>query len=81
MKGTIRLTTFSKVLILLIILGLIGAGIYAGVTNGIIKNKEKETDLVINETVEQSKTNSSEPVTTGDNETNVINLSIDEWVG
>lgn len=39
MKGTIRLTTFSKVLILILIIGIIGGGIYAGVRNGLITKK------------------------------------------
>lgn len=82
MKGTIRLTLFSKILILLIILGLLGGGIYAGLSSGIIKKKDKTPEqATIEKNVKQSEKNTTTSSSNSTDETNIINLSIDEWVG
>lgn len=92
MKSSLRLTTLSKVLILLLIIGLIGGGIFAGVSKGFIKtNKDKSTD---NATIaSNNKTTSSETVSVEDidedgnvintakSSSDTINLSLDEWIG
>ncbi|MBQ9390707.1 MAG: ABC transporter substrate-binding protein, partial [Lachnospiraceae bacterium] len=92
MKSSLRLTTLSKVLILLLIIGLIGGGIFAGVSKGFIKtNKDKSTD---NTTIASNdKTTSSEIVSVEDinedgnvinttkSSSDTINLSLDEWIG
>ena len=78
MKGTIRLTLFSKILILLVILGLIGGGIYAGVSKGLIKKKDTTRSVAENNTTEEITSNDNDTTSTSNN---TINLSIDEWIG
>ena len=90
MKGTIRLTTFSKILILILILGLLGGGIYAGVSKGIIKKGEenKTSEVAVSD---KSTSKSTPTVNSVDEDGNVINtakttsdtinLSLDEWIG
>lgn len=75
MKGTIRLTLFSKILILFLILGLIGGGIIAGISKGVIKKKDNTP--IVTESASEDKTVETQKNT----KDNVINLSIDEWVG
>ena len=74
MKGTIRLTTFSKILILILILGLLGGGIYAGVSKGIIKKGEdtKTSNVVVND---KSTSKSTPTVDSVDGDGNVINTA------
>lgn len=97
MKSSLRLTTLSKVLILVAILAIIGGGIYAGVSKGMIKtSKDVATESKSNNDVVKS----AEKVTTDNSEISVdnvdadgnvintsksssstINLSLDEWIG
>lgn len=83
MKGTIRLTTFSKVLILVLIIGLLGGGIYWGTTKGVITKKSEDTpktSTTANNTTIAPKTE-TKTQTTASNKKDTINLSIDEWIG
>lgn len=66
-----RLTKASKILVMLLVIVLIGGGVFAGLKNGIVKSKHFniETDEdgnVINTEKSDDKT---------------INLSLDEWIG
>lgn len=86
MKGTVRLTTFSKILILILILGLLGGGIYVGVSNGIIKKDTdtKTTNVVTNDKPEPSVNSADEDgnvINTSKTSSDTINLSLDEWIG
>lgn len=81
MKGTVRLTTFSKILILILILGTIGGGIYAGVSKGVIKKKDNTQSQTSNNVVTNKPSGDAKTVAADTNETNTINLSIDEWIG
>lgn len=88
MKGTVRLTTFSKVLILIAILGLLGGGIYTGVSKGLIKkntDKTENSSVVKTDsqktTVEVAPNEDGNVINTTKESDNVLNLSIDEWVG
>jgi hypothetical protein len=85
MKGTIRLTTFSKVLILILIIGIIGGGIYAGVRNGLITKKADKT-VESNVKVEEvtngpSADEDGNVINTAKASNDTINLSLDEWIG
>lgn len=85
-----RLTKAAKILIVMVIVILIGVGIFFGVKSGVIKTEDKTYNNTI--TTESNKNDD----VTGDNnkpnanittpsqnngEENTINLSIDEWVG
>jgi len=90
-----RLTKAAKVLILVVILALVGGGVFAGVKTGIIKTSDdkKNTGVVNNKTEEvinnttQNTDNLPEYDENGNvmniekTEANTINLSLDEWIG
>ena len=84
MKGTVRLTTLSKVIILLLIVGIIGGGIYAGVTKGIITKKSNPTTVTSNKTEQATTPIADEDgnvINTAKTSNDTINLSLDEWIG
>ncbi len=88
MKGTVRLTTFSKVLILIAILGLLGGGIYTGVSKGLIKkntDKTENSSVVKTDsqkiTVEVVPNEDGNVINTSKSSSSTINLSLDEWIG
>lgn len=85
-----RLTTTAKVLIAVIILAVIGGGIFAGLKTGVIKDDTKETKEKIDnaihkvskEDAEEYAGDDEDSVITMDKETeDTINLSLDEWIG
>lgn len=63
-----RLTKGAKILIMILVIALIGGGIFMGLKTGVVKNdlKPDADGNVINTTKESSDT---------------INLSLDEWIG
>lgn len=63
-----RLTKGAKILILILVIALIGGGIFMGLKTGVVKNdlKPDADGNVINTSKESSET---------------INLSLDEWIG
>ena len=63
-----RLTKGAKILIMILVIALIGGGIFMGLKTGIVKNdlKPDADGNVINTTKESADT---------------INLSLDEWIG
>lgn len=84
MKGTVRLTTLSKVLILFLIVGFVGGGIFYGVNKGLITKKDKTSSPVAQNTTTPSSTNPDEDgnvINTAKTEADTINLSLDEWIG
>ena len=85
-----RLTTTAKVLIAVIILAVIGGGIFAGLKTGVIKDDTKETKEKIDnaihkvskEDAEEYAGDDEDSIITMDKETeDTINLSLDEWIG
>lgn len=91
MKNTrrFRLTKTAKLLLFVVIIALIGGGVFAGVKTGFVKTSKDKT-----ETVTSNNSNSKDNVTTdvvADDDGNVINtektdnktinLSLDEWIG
>ena len=87
-----RLTTASKVLIMVLIVALIGGGIFAGVQTGVIQTKKDKVETVAKtettsdnvdtnkeDIIKQTETKKEEAKTADDDAT--INLSLDEWVG
>ena len=86
-----RLTTASKVLIMILIVALIGGGIFAGVQTGVVQTKKDKAETVTKtettsnnvdankeDTVKTTETKKEEAKTADDT---AINLSLDEWVG
>ena len=70
-KGQYRLTTFSKVLILILIVALAATGVFFGVKSGKVKTRNME-DLMDAE---------GNVINTEKSSSNTLNLSIDEWIG
>lgn len=80
-----RLTKASKILIMILIVALIGGGVFAGLKTGFIKTKnDTKTDSVVIDNDTNSNVNTSAEVKTDANKTDsdgTINLSLDEWIG
>lgn len=82
-----RLTKTAKIIIFVLILALLGGGVFAGIKTGLVKTDGKNDSNTVtasNESgVSQNTSTNNENIETNNknNDTNVINLSIDEWVG
>lgn len=89
-----RLTKAAKILIMVLIVALIGGGIFAGVQTGVIQTKKDKSttsetvaktettsnneDVDKKNIVKQTETKKDKPKTADDND---INVSLDEWIG
>ena len=69
-----KLTTFSKILILVLVLALVAGGIFMGVQKGIIKTKKGNTAGVTPDA-------DGNVINTEKTSEDTINLSLDEWIG
>ena len=70
-----RLTKTAKIMIFVLIIALLGGGVFAGLKTGIVKtgkSPDRKTDTL--NKIDKTNTNHKKS-------TNVINLSLDEWVG
>lgn len=88
-----RLTKTAKILIMVLIVALIGGGIFAGVQTGVIQTKKDKSvsGTTTSETVAKTESTSNnedddkkntvkkDEAKTADD--NVINVSLDEWIG
>lgn len=88
-----RLTKAAKILIMVLIVALIGGGIFAGVQTGVIQTKKDKSvsGTTTSETVAKTESTSNnedddkkntvkkDEAKTADD--NVINVSLDEWIG
>lgn len=88
-----RLTKAAKILIMVLIVALIGGGIFAGVQTGVIQTKKdksvsgtttsetvaKTESISNNEDDDKKNTVKKDEAKTADD--NVINVSLDEWIG
>lgn len=82
-----RLTKTAKIMIFIVIIALLGGGVFAGLKTGLVKTNTKadqkveaptsDTDNKVNVSDKKDTTN----VNNNGSNTNVINLSLDEWVG
>lgn len=82
-----RLTKTAKIMIFIVIIALLGGGVFAGLKTGLVKTNTKadqkveaptsDTDNNVNVSDKKDTTN----VNNNGSNTNVINLSLDEWVG
>lgn len=69
-----RLTKASKILIMILVVALIGGGIFAGLKTGLVKTKNKTLAKV-------SADKDGNVINTEKKNNKTINLSLDEWVG
>lgn len=90
-----KLTTAAKVLILIVILALIGGGIFAGLKTGLVKFHEKQkqevSSIEVDKVKDTEKSDGKVTVSDADENGNVmntekvnnstINISLDEWIG
>lgn len=82
-----RLTKTAKIMIFVVIIALLGGGVFAGLKTGLVKTNSRadqkvevsssDTDNKVSVSTENDTTDANNK---SDN-TNVINLSLDEWVG
>lgn len=87
-----RLTKAAKILILIVVLALVGVGIFAGVKTGVVKmSDDKKSEVSTDkETVVDNQQSSSGNVDYDENgnvmntektSEDTINISLDEWIG
>lgn len=78
-----RLTKAAKILIMVLIIALLGGGIFAGTQTGMIQTKKNKKESIVSKTC-NTNTNKENSVNkdnkTADDDT-TINLSLDEWIG
>lgn len=77
-----RLTKTAKIMIFVLVIVLLGGGVFAGIKTGIVKTDSKsehKTEITI-PNLDSNKSDISN-TKNKDDSTNIINLSIDEWVG
>lgn len=80
-----RLTKTAKIIIMILIIALVGGGVFAGVKTGFIKTKEDAKNETIVTDNKVKSDNVSNTTLSDKNKTdvsdNTINLSLDEWIG
>ena len=82
-----RLTKAAKILIAIIVMALIGGGVYFGMKTGLIKNSKKKPVDIVSETKAMQTSESVEAdddgnvINTDKDDDKTINLSLDEWIG
>ena len=75
-----RLTKAAKILIMVVVVALLGGGVFAGVKTGLVTTGNKTANKGNSNSVVDYDTNGNVMTTTKtDNAT--INLSLDEWIG
>lgn len=82
-----RLTKTAKIMIFVLIIALLGGGVFVGLKTGLVKTDSKSDQKAetSSNSVDSNVDTSNKETTTNTNNksetTNVINLSLDEWVG
>ena len=82
-----RLTKTAKILIMILIIALVGGGVFAGVKTGFIKTNDaskNETVVTDNNKVETNNTTNNNTASNKNNTDvldDTINISLDEWIG
>ena len=80
-----RLTKAAKILIMVLIVALIGGGIFAGVQTGMIQTKKGKTASDTAKTEYTSDNDDKKNIVKKEEakaaNDNVINVSLDEWIG
>ena len=78
-----RLTKASKILIMVLVIALIGGGVFAGLKTGLVKTKNSTTTNNAGNNVSSTTYTSSNKKddTNKTDSDGTINLSLDEWIG
>lgn len=76
-----RLTPVAKVLCLIIVLAIIGGGVFAGFKSGFIKNDFDKKPTTTTTVASSSTSDSSSTKNDTEDDGSTINLSLDEWIG
>lgn len=82
-----RLTKTTKILVFILLLAILGGGVFAAVKSGMVSlekgNKEtfQESDNSSSQVVVSNEENNSKQPSSTSKKTEEINLSLDEWVG
>ena len=74
-----RLTKAAKILILVVVVALLGGGVFAGLKTGLVTTGDKTANEESNTVVDYDANGNVMTTTKTDNAT--INLSLDEWIG
>ena len=75
-----RLTKAAKILIMVVVVALLGGGVFAGLQTGLITTGDKTTNKGNSNTVVDYDANGNVMNTTKTDDA-TINLSLDEWIG
>ena len=76
-----RLTPVAKVLCLIIVLAIIGGGVFAGFKSGFIKNDFNKKLTTTTTVASSSTSDGSSTKNDTEDDDSTINLSLDEWIG
>ena len=82
-----RLTKTAKIMIFVVIIALLGGGVFTGLKTGLVKTDNKTDQKVetsgsdVENNISTASKEESTNTSNKSNDTNVINLSLDEWVG
>ena len=76
-----RLTKAAKILIMVLIIALLGGGIFAGTQTGMIQTKKNKKESIVSKTCNTNKENSVNKDNKTADDDKTINLSLDEWIG
>nr|WP_024835494.1 phosphate ABC transporter substrate-binding/OmpA family protein [Clostridium sp. 12(A)] len=81
-----RPTKAAKFLLLVVVMALIGGGIFFGINSGLIKTSSGKDNIASIEKVKKESVNVSSDkdgnvINTEKNDNKTINLSLDEWIG
>ena len=77
-----KLTKAAKILIVILVLALVGGGVFAGVKTGLVKiDKDDKLNVESNETASLDYDENGNVMNTEKETDATINLSLDEWIG
>lgn len=84
-----RLTKTAKILLFVIIVALIGGGVFLGVKSGLVKTSEDKSPRVVGESIKNDVKDTDNSLVNDDgnvintekDDNKTINISLDEWIG
>lgn len=76
-----RLTPAAKIICLLVVVAVIGTGVFFGFKNGMIKNDLGDKKPITSSSPVSTSSSTDKEDTAVTNDSNTINLSLDEWIG
>lgn len=76
-----RLTKPAKILIMILVVALIGGGVFAGVKTGVVTTSKNKNSKTNNANVAVDYDSNGNVMTTNKEDEATINLSLDEWIG